>query len=451
MSSNVQAFVGAKVTLTSEQRRTIAQAARIESSETGSETSKAGQEGPGLQPKRFALAKKITLKANLFAAQASDPYAPNESDFVGYPPSESSLSVGPPKDHATESKGFGLDFYRPVTKTYHHAQAPDFHELVKASEKQIEENERFYPQHPENHHDGEVDHLRLQKRSDSRSENPQSNALVERPLIHRSPHGSGEQDDYTHQHRSRSAGAPKNPSQKHSSLLQRSVSEGLESVDATSPRGKGDLLDVDERDEESLHQTAQSEEIQSSPVDAVGITGNRFLNRVRHAQPEGPHFTQSFHQSSPNGQALESDDTRLLDYSHDQLLDMSFEDLAKQPFHHDPRAQPPIEQAFLDRPLNEQLSHVMQQSTTIQQDFLQSLSKEKWEEARDWFTSQFTEVASKMTEARRAKRKIAQDFEDEIQQRQQMGRNKDSAIDNAISQIRSGGSKLLDPHRTPRN
>ncbi|KAF2656877.1 hypothetical protein K491DRAFT_757202 [Lophiostoma macrostomum CBS 122681] len=133
------------------------------------------------------------------------------------------------------------------------------------------------------------------------------------------------------------------------------------------------------------------------------------------------------------------------DYGRDELFGMSYDQLKDQDFDTNPRAQPTVlSDDMQQKPLEERLEHVQRSlSQDDQAKFLRSLPTAEWEEAGDWFLGQFTTIIQRAREARQAKRKLAREFEDEVEKRHNHVSKKQDVVKDALSKMRNQGQGLI--------
>ncbi|KAK7521375.1 extracellular mutant protein 11-domain-containing protein [Phyllosticta citriasiana] len=175
------------------------------------------------------------------------------------------------------------------------------------------------------------------------------------------------------------------------------------------------------------------------------------------SQPQGPSPPESIVQgiqanshktiSTPDEQSLgtSNDSVLPLDYDEDQLHTMSYSQLAHESFDHNPRSDAsriPLRDSTL--PLAERLAQLQHgHSADAQAAFFASLTIDEYDEAGAWFAQQLGAIISKVAQARREKRRVAQQFEDEIRQRHERVTQKKRRLDDEIAKMRGKGQDLL--------
>lgn len=139
------------------------------------------------------------------------------------------------------------------------------------------------------------------------------------------------------------------------------------------------------------------------------------------------------------------------DYDHKTLFGMSYEQLRNESFDTDPRARPSVlSKEDLQKPLVERLELVQQNPDAVQQsEFFQSLPTTEWEDAGDWFLDRFQDIIRRTKEARQKKRKLAQEFEAEVEKRHEHVSKRQHQVQQAMEKMKSQGEGLVP--RSPRS
>ena len=155
--------------------------------------------------------------------------------------------------------------------------------------------------------------------------------------------------------------------------------------------------------------------------------------------------------SKPSTPGAESPLVDDLDYDPAQLSTIPFSELRNQSFDKDPKAAGSVLSAqWTEKPIKDQLVYASSLSPTLQRPFLNALPISQWDEAGEWFVQQFAELVGKLSAARRQKRKVAEQFEDEIAERQKKVMRRDQHLDSGLQGMRMGGTSLLERHNTPK-
>jgi hypothetical protein len=138
------------------------------------------------------------------------------------------------------------------------------------------------------------------------------------------------------------------------------------------------------------------------------------------------------------------------DYDHDTLLGMKYEDLKNEDFDTDPRGRRHVLHGEnLLKPLVERLELVQKNLDVGQQsDFFRSLPTTEWEDAGDWFLDQFQRIIQRTKQSRQSKRKLAQEFEDEVEKRYKHVSKKEHQVEQAMDKMKAQGESLVP--RSPR-
>ncbi|KAH0364542.1 hypothetical protein KCU65_g6708, partial [Aureobasidium melanogenum] len=133
----------------------------------------------------------------------------------------------------------------------------------------------------------------------------------------------------------------------------------------------------------------------------------------------------------------------VLDYELQELYTKDFAELQDEPFDGPPRADVNDTQPDPSKPLSERLEAVAKLDIRRQKELFSSLKLEEWEEAGDWFQERFSEVFGKLKAARKKRRQVASEFEQQIAQRQQALTKKRKITDDALSEMKKSGSLVL--------
>lgn len=138
------------------------------------------------------------------------------------------------------------------------------------------------------------------------------------------------------------------------------------------------------------------------------------------------------------------------DYDFERLYTMDYDALKNESFDTNPRAPAqPLSKEMLQKPLIERLTHVQQNfDAGKQSDFFRTLPTNEWEDAGDWFLEQFSSIIKRTKEARQAKRKLAQGFEDDVERRYKHVSKKHNQVQEAMFKMQAQGEGLVP--RSPR-
>lgn len=140
--------------------------------------------------------------------------------------------------------------------------------------------------------------------------------------------------------------------------------------------------------------------------------------------------------------------TRELDYDHEQLATMSYQQLKDESFDTNPIApelQFPAKLANASLP--DKLDHIFSWcgdgADTKRQAFFASLSIDEYEECGDVLVEKFGTVMSKFKTARQRKRKEARQFEEEIERRQDLIKKKRGRIELDLQAMQQKGRDII--------
>ncbi|KAL1635996.1 hypothetical protein SLS56_001348 [Neofusicoccum ribis] len=135
-----------------------------------------------------------------------------------------------------------------------------------------------------------------------------------------------------------------------------------------------------------------------------------------------------------------------LDYDEQDLRRMDYTQLDNEPFDHAPRVES-SELPLADRahsPIEDRLASAYRDLRPGDQArFFASLKMDEWEEAGDWFLTQFGDLVGKFRDARKKKRSVARGFEDEIKQRSDDVGRKRRCVEEEIGNMKNKGQNLL--------
>ncbi|KNG52103.1 hypothetical protein TW65_00570 [Stemphylium lycopersici] len=127
------------------------------------------------------------------------------------------------------------------------------------------------------------------------------------------------------------------------------------------------------------------------------------------------------------------------DYDPETLFKMNYESLMRESFDTDPRSRNPVlAEEDLQRPLVERIELVQKHlDDTNQAEFFRSLPTNEWEDAGDWFLDRFQDIIGRMRQARLKKRKLAQEFEDEVEKRHRHVSKKQHQVEEAMDKMKA--------------
>lgn len=133
------------------------------------------------------------------------------------------------------------------------------------------------------------------------------------------------------------------------------------------------------------------------------------------------------------------------DYDLPTLHAMKYEQLKNESFDTNPQAKPlSLSEEMLQQSLVDRLDHVQKHcGPETQAHFFQSLPTTEWEEAGDWFLDRFSSIIQRTREARQKKRKLAQEFEDQVEKRHKHVSKKLHQVEDAMSKMKAQGEGLV--------
>jgi hypothetical protein len=224
--------------------------------------------------------------------------------------------------------------------------------------------------------------------------------------------------------------------------------------------GDGGLgWDSDESDTQSQGEEHPDQEQEHTPKAVrqrvVVDDSTMFLNPKKPAVAQKPHKTVTLQDDallgSPIRQALLGPQfsppkkrLREIDYDEEALRKMNFAELQNEPFDHDPArqviaspAKPPADN------LNDRLEFYQSKDEAAQAQFFGQMSVREWDDSGDWFLERFGSIVTKMKEARQDKRKIVDQYEKEVSEREEQVRRNREAIDRKLSKLKHDSSAML--------
>lgn len=146
------------------------------------------------------------------------------------------------------------------------------------------------------------------------------------------------------------------------------------------------------------------------------------------------------HQQSPSKKRR-----RDIDYEETVLQQMNFAELLSEPFDYDPArelnqspAKPPADN------LSDRLKFYSGKGEEAQTQVFTQMPVRDWEESGDWFLEQFGDIVKRMREARHAKRKMVEQFETEVLDREEIVRRKKEVIDRKLSKFRHDSEAMME-------
>ncbi|KAK4226190.1 extracellular mutant protein 11-domain-containing protein [Podospora fimiseda] len=134
-----------------------------------------------------------------------------------------------------------------------------------------------------------------------------------------------------------------------------------------------------------------------------------------------------------------------LDYNDAELHAMSFSDLKNQAFDYDPQAAALQQTTIVPKngTVEERMLHYKDKGSIDQHQFFTRMSVDEWDEAGDWFLEQFSNVVQKIKKARKAKRTLMTQFEEEISAREEAVRGKIEGIGKTLEELKQEGQTMM--------
>ncbi|KAJ4324041.1 hypothetical protein N0V94_001541 [Neodidymelliopsis sp. IMI 364377] len=133
------------------------------------------------------------------------------------------------------------------------------------------------------------------------------------------------------------------------------------------------------------------------------------------------------------------------DYDPEVLAGMKYDQLKEESFDVNPRAKgTALSEDMLEKPLVERLQFVQQNfDPANQSEFFNGLPTYEWEDAGDWFLDQFSSIIHRTKSARQTKRKLAQEFEAEVENRHEHVAKKQQFVEGAMAKMKAQGEGLM--------
>ncbi|KAK4040751.1 extracellular mutant protein 11-domain-containing protein [Parachaetomium inaequale] len=135
-----------------------------------------------------------------------------------------------------------------------------------------------------------------------------------------------------------------------------------------------------------------------------------------------------------------------LDYNDAELHAMSYANLRSQAFDFDPQTAA-LQQTSLPPAggtIEERLEHYKGKGSMDQHEFFARLPLDEWDEAGDWFLARFGGVMQRLRQARKTKRGLVQQFEEEVAAREEAVRGKIEGIGRTLEELREEGMTMME-------
>jgi hypothetical protein len=152
-----------------------------------------------------------------------------------------------------------------------------------------------------------------------------------------------------------------------------------------------------------------------------------------------------YHEPLDRSPVIEVPIAPIEDYDFPALFDKTYDELKAEDFDNVPRGQPQVlSDDMVQKPLAERLTHVRGCLDASDQDrFFRALRTSEWEEAGDWFLEQFSSIITRTKEVRQKKRKMASEFEDEIEERYRNVTKRQQLVKGSLDQMKTQGESLM--------
>ncbi|KAG5979532.1 hypothetical protein E4U55_005067 [Claviceps digitariae] len=224
------------------------------------------------------------------------------------------------------------------------------------------------------------------------------------------------------------------------------------------PQGK--LTEVEEEEEEeevnweerALEKANESILVHGSDDDsgALGDFGETMAlpKAKKHYEPHIKSARDGLHKPSKVARNVQQKDKKRrrqsLDYDDKVLSSMTYQDLQGEPFDVVPQLPGMLNgHDSAASKLVTRLEQFQQQGEREQLQFFSHMTIEEWENAGDWFVDQFTDIMSRLRQARRNKRKMVAAFEMEASEREEAIRSRTDAIDKKLTKMKQDGQRVV--------
>ncbi|CEJ84155.1 hypothetical protein VHEMI03398 [[Torrubiella] hemipterigena] len=132
------------------------------------------------------------------------------------------------------------------------------------------------------------------------------------------------------------------------------------------------------------------------------------------------------------------------DYDDRILSSMSFGELQNEPFDFDPSvANAQTLSGTSGGNIESRLAQLEHHGHSEQRTFFGNMTLDEWECAGDWFADRFADIMKKMRQARRNKRQMIQEFENEAAQREAAVRIRSDKIDRKLQTMKENGRRVV--------
>ncbi|KAK7426948.1 hypothetical protein QQZ08_006541 [Neonectria magnoliae] len=132
------------------------------------------------------------------------------------------------------------------------------------------------------------------------------------------------------------------------------------------------------------------------------------------------------------------------EYDDMALTSMTFTELQRQPFDFDPSKEEEKPLSTNADNLISRLNQFRHLGEREQQTLFSTMSIDDWEASGEWFVSEFAGFVQDLTEARRNKRRVVQEFEFEAASREEAVRLKTETIDRKLGKMKQDGQRVVE-------
>ncbi|CAJ2513548.1 Uu.00g016670.m01.CDS01 [Anthostomella pinea] len=132
------------------------------------------------------------------------------------------------------------------------------------------------------------------------------------------------------------------------------------------------------------------------------------------------------------------------DYDDSALAAMNYAKLKQEAFDHDPaQAEARSVVGPPQGTLPQKLDHFFNKDESSQMEFFSKMPVREWEDSGDWLLERFGEVMNRLKAARKDKRAMMENFEDEIATREEQVRGKIDYVDTKLVALKSEGEGMM--------
>ncbi|KAM0718412.1 hypothetical protein Q7P37_005482 [Cladosporium fusiforme] len=173
---------------------------------------------------------------------------------------------------------------------------------------------------------------------------------------------------------------------------------------------------------------------------------NRSAQQVQQVQhTEQAPLSEAYTEEAGSEQTEEQEfHPNILDYDQSELFKGDLQSLQSEPFDQGASAQPFVISDMPDSAtLADKVAHIARAEQKTQSEFFASLNIDEWEDAGDWFLDRFGDTIKKLKDVRRAKRKAALAFEEDIEKREIDVDKKHALTTVALDEMKTSGTAIL--------